>query len=107
MLYYFRKKLNQKGFTLIELIVVISIIGILAAIAVPRFTGFTDNAATAAEDATLRTIESAHAIYQADASPSDWPDDYLKDATGSATEITIGTVIYDINAGTGLWQVKP
>ncbi|MGI6570282.1 MAG: type IV pilin protein [Caldicoprobacterales bacterium] len=34
----FRKKLNKKGFTLIELIVVIAILGILAVIAIPRFT---------------------------------------------------------------------
>ncbi|MDW7667538.1 MAG: type II secretion system protein [Bacillota bacterium] len=35
---------NRKGFTLIELIVVIAILGILALIAIPRFAGFTDRA---------------------------------------------------------------
>ncbi len=39
-----KKVNNRKGFTLIELIVVIAIIAILAAVLIPRFTGFTDNA---------------------------------------------------------------
>ena len=60
-----RKRLNQKGFTLVELMVVIAILGVLSAIAIPKFTDSTAAANTAKIQADLRTIDAAIVMYQA------------------------------------------
>ena len=55
----------KKGFTLIELVMVIVIISILAAIAIPKFIDLRNNAKQAACDGNLATIRSALAAYYA------------------------------------------
>jgi prepilin-type N-terminal cleavage/methylation domain-containing protein len=52
------KKLNKKGFTLIELIVVIAILAILAAILIPAVTGYITKATQAKDSANCRALYS-------------------------------------------------
>ncbi len=64
-----QKLKNKKGFTLVELMVVVAIIGVLTAIAIPVYNNVTDNAKIAAFKSNLRTIDGA--IMQAIAGEAD------------------------------------
>lgn len=55
-------KMNKKGFTLIEMLVVIAIIAVLVAIVVPTVSKSTEKSKAAADAANLRTIAAEAAI---------------------------------------------
>ena len=66
MLLKLNKMKDQKGFTLIELMIVIAIIGILAAIAIPQFSAYRKRSYNAASQADLRNAATAQEAYFVD-----------------------------------------
>ena len=82
---------NAKGFTLIELMIVIAIIGILAAIAIPNFISYRDKAFCSAAETDLDSVMGAIADYFAD------PDNETV-STGSLTGVEI--------SGTNTWAIS-
>ncbi len=59
-------KNNKKGFTLIELMIVVAIIGILAAIAIPKFADLINKSKEGATKGALSSVRSALQVYYGD-----------------------------------------
>ena len=93
-----RLNANEKGFTLIELMIVIAIIGILAAIAIPNFIAYRNKTFCSRAESDAKAIASAVADYFAIPSHVNIPD--ITDLNGgNGITLSGSTAAGDLNTG--------
>jgi type IV pilus assembly protein PilA len=115
-----KRRSNKKGFTMIELMIVITVIGILAIVLLPRISGVRDEARTSGVETNLRAVQgqveleigkyestSAGAVLLAARLKQRLEDDAsmitnpITGLTGAATASGIGA-LGDVGAGNGV-----
>ena len=98
------KNNNKKGFTLVELVIVVAVMAILVAVAIPTVASITGKARTAVADANAQTIESMLKLELADLDTASLSEEQAAKALAEANlGITSGTFYTELdtcNVGT-------
>ena len=101
-------KKNQKGYTLIEILVVIAILGVIAAVAIPNIVRFMDSGETEAKAAELHNVQVAAsaAVHEGGGSCEEEPSDAtgIIEALPNGDPDKVGT--YLINDTTWEYEVN-
>jgi type II secretory pathway pseudopilin PulG len=79
----FSRRIEATGFTLVELLVIVTIIGVLIAIGLPKYTNMVNKAAEGVTRGNLGSLRSALSIYFADNDSTRYPTDDLASLTAN------------------------
>ena len=82
---------RSKGFTLIELMIVVAIIGILAAVAIPKFADLVTKSKEASTKASLGAVRSALSIYYGD-QEGNYPENLFNGLTAGGRYLPVGSL---------------
>ena len=91
-------KKDERGFTLIELMIVIAIIGILAAIAIPQFSAYRKRSYNSSAQSDVRNIATAQEAYYVDNSTYTSTESAISGATYGYMQS--GNVTFGVTGGT-------
>ena len=99
---------NNKGFTLVELIIVIAIIAILSAVAAPQYIKYVEKSRVSSDSAFAADVASCAKVLAADIATDSFTLTWAKDADGAVAVSTgAGIAQADVNAILGATVKKP
>ncbi len=96
---------NEKGFTIVELLIVIVVIGILAAIVIVAYNGVTQSANTASAKGNAESVQKVAEAYNADETKNSYPSG--ADAAAVVTALTGFSGVTKIPSGVTVQTADP
>ena len=95
------KKKDNKGFTLVELVIVVAILAILVGILAPQYTKYVEKSRKAADASNLENLVTAFKTAASDGDDQVEEGIYTFTITATGTTLKSGTIEYTENAGLG------